>query len=269
MKITYERTTVTPGLAKRWLAMNAENQRGIKRNKIAAYARDMLSGKWNSDSGETIKFDENGTLIDGQNRLHAVVTAGVPIDFDVATGLPASAMLVLDSGASRGGMDALRIAGATDTARSAAIVRWSIFWDAKLFMGSGGGLSPTNAEIVSRYRSDSGRYNAAATRGTDCQSRGISTGRVAGMAFHLFTKIDHEEAHQFFDQIISGANLVENSGPLLLRNRMMRVKLDRITPAEQLALFVRAWNAFREEKTMTQLIIVKGALSNVNFPQPK
>jgi hypothetical protein len=45
--------------------------------------------------------------------------------------------------------------------------------------------------------------------------------------------------------------------------------MDRITGPEQLALFIRSWNAFRSEKTVSQLIIVKGALTNSNFPQPK
>ncbi len=269
MSITYERVTVAPGKAKAWLKLNAENNRNVKAAKVVQYARDMASGQWNSDSGETIKFDVNGTLIDGQNRLLAVIEAGIPIDFDVARGLPISAMLVLDSGASRGGADALKIAGATDRARTSGIVRWSILWDAGVYTGKGGKLNPTNTDIIIRYQSDPGRYNAAATRATDCQNHGVATGRPAGMAFYLFSQIDHEAAHQFFDQFISGANLVRDSGPLLLRNRMARVKADRITPSEQLALFIRAWNMFRKEQLATQLIIARGELTNDNFPQPK
>lgn len=270
MAIIYERFTVSPSVARQWLSMNSENNRPSKYSKIRAYARDMASGKWNSDSGETIKFDETEALIDGQNRLLAVIEAGVSVEFDVARGLPSSAMLVLDSGSARTGMDALKIAGATDRARAAAIVRWSILWDAKVYTGKGTGVfSPSNSEIVDRYNSDPGRYNAASSRGTDCQAKGLSTGRVAGMAYYIFSKIEQEDAHQFFDQFVSGANLIKDSGPLLLRNRMARVKMDRITPAEQLALFVRAWNAFRKNETMSQLIIAKGPLHNYNFPQPK
>lgn len=269
MSITYERITVTPALARKWLAQNAENNRRIKAVKIASYARDMASGQWNENTGETIKFDVNDTLIDGQNRLHAVIEADTPIAFDVAHGLPTAAMLVLDSGASRIGADALKIAGATDRQRTSGIVRWSILWDAKIYTGKGGKLNPTNTEIVSRYLSDPGRYNAAASRATDCQNRGIGSGRPAGVAYWLFSRIDQEDAHKFFDQYVSGANLVPNSGVLLLRNRAARIRPDRITSAEQLALFIRAWNMFRKEQTATQLIISRGELTNTNFPQPK
>jgi hypothetical protein len=269
MPIEYRRETVTPAKARAWLGLNAANNRNMKKAKIEQYARDMTSGNWNSDSGETIKFSEDSTLIDGQNRLMAVIESGATVEFDVASGLPSSAMLVLDSGAMRGGGDALRIAGASERMRAAGVVRWSILWDAKVYTGRGGQINPTNTEIVTRYRSDAGSYNTATARGTDCQRLGIGTGRVGGMAFYLFAKIEKDGAHQFFDQLISGVGFVENSGPNLLLKRMMRVKLDRITPPEQLALFIRAWNAFRTESTMTQLIIARGELTNANFPQPK
>ncbi len=86
--IKYERTIVTPALARKWLELNAENNRLPRPRKIQAYARDMASGNWNSDSGETIKFDKNGILVDGQNRLQAVLLADMSIAMDVVTGLP-------------------------------------------------------------------------------------------------------------------------------------------------------------------------------------
>lgn len=267
--ITYERVTVTPGLAKKWLGKNAENNRLPKTGKIPAYARDMISGRWNSNTGETIKFDEADVLVDGQNRLHAVITAGVPIDFDVARGLPREAMQVIDSGAARTGMDVLKIANATDRARTAGVVRWVILWDAKAFMGSSSALRPTNTEILERYRRESGQFDAAGKRATDCQNRGLGTGAPSGVAHFLFSRLDAEETHQFFDQYVSGANLPDRSAVLALRNKMARLRVDRLSRPEQLALFVRAWNAFREGRPLDRMQITRsGDLNNLNFPQP-
>lgn len=268
--ITYDRVTVTPSLAKQWLAKNAENNRSPKTAKIPSYARDMLAGRWNSDTGETIKFDEDGTLVDGQNRLLAVVRAGVAVDFDVARGLPRmTAMQVIDSGAARTGMDVLKIANATDRARTSGIVRWVILWDAKFFTGQATTLKPTNTEILDRYRMDAGQFDAAAKRATDCQHRGLSTGTPAGVAHFLFSRIDVEATHQFYDQYISGANLPDRSAVLALRNKMARIRIDRLTRAEQLALFIRAWNAFREGRPLDRMQITQsGELTNANFPQP-
>lgn len=268
--ITYDRVTVTPSLAKQWLGKNAENNRSPKQGKIPSYARDMLSGRWNSDTGETLKFDEDGVLVDGQNRLLAVIQAGVSVDFDVARGLPRTAMQVIDSGAARTGMDVLKIASATDRARTASIVRWIILWDAKFFTGQATSLRPTNTEILDRYRMESGAFDSAAKRATDCQNRGLGTGTPSGVAHFLFSRIDGEQTHQFYDQYISGANLPDRSAVLALRNKMARVRLDRLSRAEQLALFVRAWNAFREARPMDRMMITRaGELTNLNFPQPK
>lgn len=288
MTIRYGRVLVTVSIAKRWLAINHEYQRHEKGSKIVQYARDMASGDWNSETGQTIKFSGESdyptavgqdklieilcsqTLVDGQNRLRAVILSGVSIQFDVAYNLPPSAMAVLDTGAVRTGGDALKMAGATDRMRTSAIVRWAIMWDALLPMGKGGTLKPTNSEIVIRYNRERGLFNNAATRAMDCQRLGLGTGSPVGVANYLFNRIDSEQAHNFFDQYISGANLNKGAPALTLRNRMTRVRLDRITRPEQLALFIRAWNAFRKDESITQLIIVgSGELSNINFPTPK
>lgn len=268
MPVTYERVLVTPALAKKWLDTNEENYRRPRSAKVPAYARDMLAGDWDSDSGETIKF-KDGMLIDGQNRLMAVAQAGVPIEFDVASTTSDRAALVIDTGASRTAGDALRHEGVKHVMRASSVVRWTIFWDAKLYMGHGGGLNPTHSEIISRLRDERGLYNAATSRGTDAQKAGLGNGSAAGVAFYLFSHIDQDQAHTFFDQVISGENLPRGCGPLMLRKRFTRIHLDRITRAEQLALHVRAWNLFRRDRTATQLIIVSGKLTNANFPQPR
>jgi hypothetical protein len=274
MAITYERALVTPALAKKWLTQNAENNRRPKWSKIPGYARDMKHGDWNSDSGETIKFDTAGTLIDGQNRLMAVILADVPIEFDVAYNVPTEAMQVIDSGASRGAGDSMRIAGATDRMRSAAIVRWAIMWDAGIYLGTGSKLSPTRSEVINRYREDPERFNAAATRATDCQNRGLGTGAPSGVAYYLFSRIDGEATHAFFDQYVSGANLPIFSPILALRNKMARLRTDRLTRPEQLGYFIRAWNAVRDDKPLERIILLRSkpgepsVLTNENFPQP-
>jgi hypothetical protein len=265
----YETVTVTPQVAKQWLGKNAENNRLPKASKIPSYARDMLAGNWQTDTGETIKFDLAGNLIDGQNRLRAVIVAGVPVTFDVAYDVPQSAMQVVDSGAARTAGDVLRIAGVSDRMRSSAIIRWIIKWDAKVFTGSGG-MQPTTTEIIGRYMAEPDKFDAAASRSTDCQNRGLGTGSPAGVAHYLFSHLDYEQTHQFFDQYISGANLPDRSAVLALRNKIARARIDRITRAEQLALFIRAWNAFRDGKPVDRLQLVRsGELTNLNFPQPK
>lgn len=282
--VWFERVLVTPKIAARWLRQNAENNRPVKKTKVPQYVRDIKvaaeAGDGTADwsmTGETIKFSPpqtddrpEGTLIDGQNRLQAVVESRVPVWFMVAYNVPRESMQVIDSGASRTASDAFRISGATERMRNSAIVRWLIMWDNNNPMArSAAGANPTISEIVAAYQGDAGRFDAAAKRGTDCSSRGLGNGTTAGVAFYLFHRIDDEAAHQFFDHYISGANLPDHHPTLTLRNRMMRIRVDRINRQEQLALFVRSWNAFREGRSLKQLIVVgSGTLTNDNFPRP-
>lgn len=267
----YERVLVTPEKAANWLKRNAGNQRSEKRSKIPMYARDMASGRWNSDTGETIKFAEDGDLIDGQNRLQAVALAGVPVEFDVAWDFPRSAMFVIDTGASRTAADTLRIEGAAERFVSGAIVRWAINWDARNFTNMRGnmGVNPTTSEIRDRYHAEAGAFDAASLRSADCRKRGIGTSSALGTGFYLIHRIDAGEAHDFFDHLITGASLAEGHPVLTLRNRFIRVKADRLRVEEQLAMLVRAWNAVRAGETLHRVMAAHGALNNGNFPQPK
>lgn len=273
MPIKYERVSVTPKLAAEWLTKNAENNRVPKKSRIPAYARDMVSGRWNSDSGETIKFDAYGTLIDGQNRLRAVVLAGqanpnIVIDFDVARGLPTEAIRVIDSGASRIFADTLAFDGVTDRNRVGSVVRWVLNWEVGNYMGSGK-FSPTTAELWDRYRMDADLFTAAALRGSDATRQGLGVAAAAGTAFYLFYTVDRDAASTFFDRYVSGAGLQSGSPILVLRNRMARVRLDRTNRQEQLALTVKAWNHWRDGREVSAILMPKGELTNLNFPRPK
>lgn len=68
---------VTPILAKAWLEQNKSN-RSLRPQRVNQYARDMKAGKWNL-TGQGITFAEDGSLLDGQHRLNAIVVANVSV----------------------------------------------------------------------------------------------------------------------------------------------------------------------------------------------
>jgi hypothetical protein len=69
---------ITPEIAKRWLEHNHAENRNLAEGKIASYAEDMRGGFWKL-THQGICFDQDGTLTDGQHRLHAVVRSGVTV----------------------------------------------------------------------------------------------------------------------------------------------------------------------------------------------
>lgn len=270
MSITYKRELITPQRARVLLDSNSPNNRNPRNSKITQYARDMASGNWHANTGETIKISPEGLVLDGQNRLSAVVASKESIYFDMAYDVPAAAMQVIDSGAARSAADALQIAGAPERMVNSAVVRWAIMWDAGVYVGHSGGLRPTISEINVRYLKETDAFDAAARRGADCRRMGLGFPTPAGLAHYLFGRRNLEECKAFYDQLISGADLPAGSPVLTLSKRMVRSRVDRMKSAEQLALYIRAWNAFRDNKSMDRMMITRaGDLTNMNFPQPK
>jgi hypothetical protein len=102
-------TLITPEIAAELLERN-RNNRKMKPNKIAEYARDMISGRWDPDASD-IKVDRNGDLMDGQNRLAAAVRANVPFGTLLRTGVSPETKVHVDTGSKRTASEALKMAG--------------------------------------------------------------------------------------------------------------------------------------------------------------
>jgi hypothetical protein len=98
---------VTPNIARDWLKSNTEN-RSIKSSKVDQYARDILSGNWQV-THQGIAFYNDGTLADGQHRLHAIIQSNTPIKTLVTMNLPKSTMSVLDVGKMREAHDIAKL----------------------------------------------------------------------------------------------------------------------------------------------------------------
>ena len=101
---------VTPALAAEWLKSNLNN-RAVSAIAVRALAAAITDGRWVT-THQGIAFDRDGTLIDGQHRLHAIVLAGLPVTMEVTSGLDRSAVDAIDYGGrgSRRVIDILRIA---------------------------------------------------------------------------------------------------------------------------------------------------------------
>jgi len=107
--IRHETILVTPEMARQFLAKNKVN-RPLKRAHIASMARDMKRGRFVL-THQGIAVDEDGFLLDGQNRLTAIIEADTPVLMDIAYNVPREYGNVIDSGVSRSFKDALAFDG--------------------------------------------------------------------------------------------------------------------------------------------------------------
>ena len=136
---------ITPERAADLLSQKASN-RSLSETMVARYASDIAMGRWKV-TGDTVKIDKKGKLIDGQHRLAAVIAAGIPIKTYVVYGIESAAMDVMDSGKKRTPGDMLHILGYKSTHRLAAIARWLITIKYDLTNTKTRSFKPTNTEI--------------------------------------------------------------------------------------------------------------------------
>lgn len=102
--LNFKQETITPLKAHSMLehthATGFVNRR-ISDGSVNRYARDMAAGNWKSDTGEVIKVDTEGAVIDGQNRLAAVIESDTPVDFWICRGMDRKVFQFLDQGKPR------------------------------------------------------------------------------------------------------------------------------------------------------------------------
>ncbi len=77
---------ITPAMAEEYLKHNTNNYRAISDRRIKTYAADMRNGCWQVN-GEAIEFAEDGTLLNGQHRLKAIIESGATVPILVVRGV--------------------------------------------------------------------------------------------------------------------------------------------------------------------------------------
>lgn len=137
LPLKWEFTVVTPEIAAEWLKANTANRKISAKSK-SQYARDMASGNWRV-TGDPIRFDINGKLIDGQHRLKACVDSGVNFTTAVLYGLQPSDQIVIDTVRPRSAHDVLAMYGYKGTSLTAAMCR--------LFASIKEGVSLSNVKL--------------------------------------------------------------------------------------------------------------------------
>lgn len=98
---------ITPSLAAAWLKANTCN-RPMRQSRIDQLARQMQAGHWGL-THQGVAFNCNGTLLDGQHRLAAIVQANVPVKMVVTRGVRQDMQLFMDDHAKRTANDSLSL----------------------------------------------------------------------------------------------------------------------------------------------------------------
>src|SRR5882762_2800758 len=139
--------TVGPDRASRWLEYNNSHNRDLRQYRVDQYTRDMLADRWHFN-GESIQFDRDDVLLNGQHRLWAIVESGCPQKFVIVRGLDRSAQKTMDQGNKRPPAEQLHLVGIPVGNTVAAAIRTFLRWEQGKFFGDQVKLKTSTSEVV-------------------------------------------------------------------------------------------------------------------------
>lgn len=257
---------VTPELAEEWLGKNTHN-RNIRQASVTAYARDMTAGHWHV-TAEPVKFTSDGTLLDGQHRLLAVVSAGVPVEMFVAKGVAADAQRVMDTGAKRSPGDMLKLDGYANHSALAAAARFAMTYQSGL-ESRNQGMAPTNSEISEFVTANPDLVSAVATVTYYRNTIDIPTS-VTAVAWWRLVQLDAEACETFFSSIATSATkgTGDPRSTLISRLQSSRRNGERLPQTAQLSMVFRVWNAWRKGGSLQSLPVYSRNGGQVPIPDP-
>lgn len=246
--VTYEVIDITPEIAAEMLTHNIDNRRP-RRAVVDRYGRDMSSGKWR-EGVSTISFAADGTLLDGQHRLMAIVQSGCTIPMLVVRGLENEAQDAMDDLAKRTLGDTFNFHGIQNSNQSAAIVRRIILWEQGERTNTGR-YQPTKAESLELWRRDH-TVAIALEAAARLRTRRIVTPSIVGLTYWLFWNIDSDDCQNFWDSLHTGIGLEEDSPIYIVREQIARYNArgERVPETAYLAWVIKAWNHYRSGKTL-------------------
>ena len=254
-KIVVKLVTVSPEMALEMLEKNTMN-RNIDQKRVDQYAQDMRCGRWQMN-GTTIVFSDDGTLLDGQHRLWAVVEAKVSVPLLIVYNADKDSIVTMDIGKVRSASNIMQIDRSAHSITAATLTK--LLW---LHDCIDENLAPetcrmniSNKNLRSFYEEHKEMIEKAAA--------------VAERGGHHFVKshmalayclISRSTAHSdmvasFFGTLKTGAGLTAKHPILTLRARLLdnRLKVRTLSVQETLAAYIRVWNAYVRGKDLTAI----------------
>lgn len=238
---------VNAQLAQKWLDTN-EGNRKVSQNRVISYAEAMTDGQW-QENGETIKFDPEGNLIDGQHRLEAVVLADVTVRMDVAENVPPESLTTIDTGRARSVSDYLGMQGHSYAGTRSRVASMLVRMEKDAWTSV---IRVTADQALGVLR----KYPELEDEETDLFSQAhriwLETrlnNTAALIAMIITRRLKPRLSEDFEEGVLSGANLEEHDPRLALRRFAHAEYLRKRHggPRQQLRHYIaylKAWNAF-------------------------
>lgn len=255
-KITTNVEVITPQIAAEYLKKNTRN-RNVSDAVVRSYASTMQRGEWKLN-GESIKFDTEGVLTDGQHRLLAVVKSGIPVEMLVIRDVDTDAFATYDCGRNRTAGQLMGMQGVPNYNVVSSIVGsvYRLRNNMRCFSNTTNSIASkkvlTNEQILSLFEENRQAYIRFGQYANSMRKRvgkmPINSSFSYAVAMHLVYDLGYDEGFvlKFFDNIYS---FDTSDIPVLdmFRKRMLQIKCDPkniLTMSYKTNLLYKTWNCY-------------------------
>lgn len=266
---THERILVTPEIAAEWIETQEVNRK-VSQNVIERYTKAMKEKRW-TNTGEFIKFDWDGRLIDGQHRLWAVIESGIKIHLDVLRGLDPKSQDYMDTGKTRTQGDTLSMRGIVNANEVATAV--GLFFEYSQSNGNFGSKSVRldNSKTLTILGQNQGIVESVRTIANNHTFRRFGSAGMLGFCHYVFEQIDSVVNNDFWNKLATGLELGSRDPIYFLRERLLanKVAQAKLSRTTLIALIIKAWNAHHEGRKIGVLRWKASGTGSEAFPRAK
>jgi hypothetical protein len=248
------------------------NNRKIGRN-LEVYISAMKKGQWQTN-GDSLRFDTNGRLLDGQTRLTAIANTGIPQTFLILRGLPPSVHSTMDSGKARTSANKFEFIHGQD--KDSAPIMKAI----KCILLYKNNNSIISSGIDKKDASDDDCLQFYVQHRTILNELGDFCNKIrkqskvlalSDMIFlhFIFSEIDDIASREFITNICTGVAQTTNNSTLIFRHLLKRLGLKSKEKEESHVIvytIISAWNRDRQNIPPAKYITSILWKSGTNYP---
>lgn len=282
--ISIEVKEITPELAKDIL----ENHNNLNRNRnkehVKALLNNMKQGTWRFN-GDTIRFDRDGELIDGQHRLAAIVEFGKPLPMIVVKGFDKETMRTIDQEIKpRNLKDLFKMNGVKDAINVAATInRFFAMGVTNSFLSTnrntrGTGTNAFSGDMIRKttidvkyneYFSNTDLWDDIVLYARRCykNTRLLRASDIGGVYAFLYLRMHHsdDEIRGFFDRLCfteTDVNVINLLRDILIRDLVSKSPMTGFIKSQYLT---KTWNYYIKGKDVKVLSYNKNTEGIIDF----
>lgn len=250
--VTFSTEMVTWESAEKILSEYNKMNRHQRKNRINEYADAMLDDQF-LFTGDTLVYDTDGQLVNGQHRLSAQVESHTDVEYIIVRGVPPNVRPAVDAGIARKFSDDLTMSGMTNASAQSSLIGRIMNWDRNAGLANYWG--PTRVRKAAVYP----QYKDEIIGTLEATLRWIqkwpgSRGSLEFLYWLLMYRTENDQAtvERFFSIMAIGSQAQEDYALIIAKDQMIRDRMEYVSKggrkyrsiAKEVYIGIRAWNAW-------------------------